>query len=68
MQFPLSFFDISLWLALNAIILLISSELIPSTYGRTKALLDKRKLRNIAIIMSTLFLITILIRLYETII
>jgi hypothetical protein len=68
MQFPLSFWDISLWLAVTAIILLITSELISPYYGKTNLLINKRRLRNVAIIVSTLFLITVAIRIATIII
>jgi hypothetical protein len=68
MQFPLSFWDISLWLAVTSIILLITSELISPYYGKTNLLINKRRLRNVAIIVSTLFLITVAIRIATIII
>ena len=61
-QFPLGFWDISLWLAVTAIILLITSELISPYYGKTNLLINKKRLRNVSIIVSTLFLITVAIR------
>ena len=68
MGFPLSFWDISLWLAITAIILLITSELISPYYGKTNLLINKKRLRNVAIIVSTLFLITVAIRIATVII
>jgi hypothetical protein len=68
MGFPLSFWDISLWLAITAIILLITSELISPYYGKTNLLINKKRLRNVAIIVSTLFLITVAIRIATIII
>jgi hypothetical protein len=62
MSFPLSFWDISLWLAITSIILLITSEFISPYYGKTNLLINKKRLRNVAIIVSTLFLITVAIR------
>jgi hypothetical protein len=62
MGFPLSFSDISLWLAVMAMILLITSILISSYHGKTNLLINKKRLRNAAIIVSILFLITIVIR------
>ena len=62
MNFPLGFWDISLWLAVTAIILLITSELISPYYGKTNLLINKKRLRNVSIIVSTLFLITVAIR------
>ena len=68
MNFPLTFWDISLWLAITAIILLITSELISPYYGKTNLLINKKRLRNVAIIVSTLFLITVAIRIATIII
>ena len=68
MHFPLSFWDISLWLAVTAIIQLVTSELISPLYGKTCLLIEKKKLRNVALTISILFLITVVIRIYEIII
>jgi hypothetical protein len=68
MGFPLSFWDISLWLAVTAIILLITSELVSPYYGKTNLLIKKKRLRNVAIIVSALFLIAVAIRIATTII
>jgi len=68
MQFPLSLWDISLWLAVTAIILLVTSELISPHYGKTNLLIKKKRLRNVALAISILFLITVVIRIYEIII
>jgi hypothetical protein len=68
MGFPLSFWDISLWLAITAIVLLITSELISPYYGKTNLLINKKRLRNVALTVSTLFLITVAIRIATIII
>jgi len=68
MNFPLSFWDISLWLAVTAIILLITSELISPYYGKTNLLINKKRLRQVAIAVSVLFLITVALRFYDIII
>lgn len=49
MQFPLTFSDISLWLAITAMILLITSELISPYYGRINLLINKGRLRTAAL-------------------
>jgi cytosine/uracil/thiamine/allantoin permease len=64
MQVPLTFWDISLWLAITAIILLITAELISPYYGQTNILINKKKLKNAALITAILFLITVAIRIY----
>jgi len=67
MRFPLSFWDISLWLAVTAVILLATSELISPYYGKTNLLINKKRLRGAALLLGTLFMITVLIRIYEII-
>jgi hypothetical protein len=68
MQFPLSPSDISLWLAFTAIILLITSELISSYYGKTGIPINKRRLRTAALTVGLLFMFTVFIRMYQIII
>ena len=67
MMFPIGFWDISLLLAITAIILLITSELLSPHYGKVNILINKKRLRNTAITVSTLFLITVAIRITEII-
>jgi len=62
MMFPLNLWDISLLLATTAIILLITSELLATYYGKVNILINKKRLRNTAITVSILFLITVAIR------
>jgi len=64
MNFPLSFWDISLWLAVTAIILLTTSELISPYYGKTNILINKKRLRQTALTTGILFMITVAIRIY----
>jgi hypothetical protein len=68
MQFPLSFWDISLWLAITAIILLITSEIISPYYGKTGILIEKRRLRIVALTVGLIFMFTVFIRIYQIII
>jgi uncharacterized membrane protein len=68
MVFPLSFWDISLWLAIVGIILLITSELVSPYYGKTNLLIRRNRLRSVAIIISILFLITVAMRIATLII
>ena len=62
MQFPLTFNDLSLWLAITSIILLITSEIISPHYGRTNLFINKKLLRNTALALGTLFFLTVAIR------
>jgi hypothetical protein len=63
MHFPLSSYDITLWLAITAIILLATSELISQYYGKTNLIIDKNRLRLVAIGVSVTFFISILLQL-----
>jgi len=67
MQFPLSYWDISLWLAVTAIILLATAELISPRYRRTSLVIEKKRLKQAALTLALLFLITFAIRIYEII-
>ena len=67
MKFPLDFWDISLWLAITAIILLITSELLSPYYGKTNILISKKRLKNTALAVSILFLATVAIRIISII-
>ena len=63
MIFPLSISDISLWLAVTAIILLITSELLYSSPGyAARIVLDKRLLRLCAMGCGLGFLVTVVMR------
>jgi len=62
MSFPLSFWDISLWLAITVVILLITSEMLSPYYGKINIHISRKKLRNVALGLSILFLATVVIR------
>ena len=68
MLFPLTFWDISLWLAVTAIILLATSELISPHYGQTNVIIEKRRLRQAALILGILFMLTVMMRILGIII
>jgi len=63
-QFPLTFWDLSLWLAITAIILLATAELISPYYGKTNLIVEKGRLRQAALLLGILFMITVIIRIY----
>ena len=67
MTFPLGFWDISLWLAVASIILLITSEMLSQRYGKINIQINKKRLRNAALTVSTLFLITVTTRIINII-
>jgi len=62
MTFPLGFWDISLLIAVTAIILLITSEMLSPYYGKVNILIDRKRLKNAAITFSIIFLATVAIR------
>jgi hypothetical protein len=64
MQFPLSFSDITLWLAITAIILLATSELISPYYGKTNLLIDKNRLRLAALGVGIVFIVSIIAQVF----
>ncbi len=64
MQFPLSFSDIILWLAITAILLLATSELISPYYGKTNLVIDKNRLRLAALGVGMVFIVSILAQIY----
>jgi hypothetical protein len=68
LEFPLGFWDLSLWTAVIAIILLITSELLSPYYGRTGIMINRRRLRIAALIVAFLFLGTVAYRIYQIII
>ena len=66
MIFPLTLSDISLWLAVTAIILLITSELLYSLPEYSaRIMIDKRKLRMVALGCGLGFLVTVALRVFQ---
>ena len=63
MQFPLSMSDISIWIAVMAIILLVTSELLFSYSGEIGFPIDKMQLRWVALILGAAFIVTVFLRL-----
>ena len=68
MSFPLDFWDISLLLAITAIILLITSEMLSPYHGKINIRINRKKLKNAAFAVSILFLATVAIRIISIII
>ena len=67
MQFPLSFWDLGLWIAVTAIILLITAELTSPYNTQANILIDNNKLEKAALTIGILFLITVAIHIYTII-
>lgn len=64
---PLTFSDLSLLLAIGAIVLLITAELASPYYGLTNLAINKKKLRNAAYVTGALFLVTVAINIADII-
>jgi hypothetical protein len=66
MRFPLSVSDIGLWLAVTAIILLVTSELLSSSTGPLgNVAIDKKRLRIIALLLGLGFMATVVMRVFQ---
>lgn len=62
---PLTVGDISLWSAVIAIILLVTSELVSPYYGRTGLVIDRRRLRLAALLVAFIFLAIVAYRVFQ---
>jgi hypothetical protein len=56
---PLNLQDISLLLAISAILLLVTAELVPYASGEKTLTSDIKKLRAMALVLGVLFLVTV---------
>jgi hypothetical protein len=63
MMLPLNFGDISILLALTGLILLVASGLFSAQNCKVSILINKNKLKKVAITISILFLSTVAIQL-----
>lgn len=66
MNFPLTISDIGLWLAVMAIILLITSELLTSS-THSNYVIDKKQFRLVALALGISFMVTVAMRIFQTI-
>ncbi|MEM3378378.1 MAG: hypothetical protein QXV09_07255 [Candidatus Bathyarchaeia archaeon] len=64
MIFPMTLSDISLWLAVMAIILLITSEIV-SSITEPRVMIDKKRLRLVAIALGIGFMATVVMRIFQ---
>ena len=65
MGFPLTLQDIGLWLAVIAIILLATSQLLSPYHGKANLPINKKRLRTAAIVVGTLFMVTVVLRILQ---
>jgi hypothetical protein len=65
MQFPLEFWDLGLWFAYMAIVLLITSEMVLPYLEEEFLALDKKPLRISALVFGSLFMFFVLMQIYR---
>jgi VIT1/CCC1 family predicted Fe2+/Mn2+ transporter len=66
MRFPLSTSDIGLWLAVTAIILLITSEVLFYSTGKLgNVAIEKKRLRLVALALGIGFMATVIMRIFR---
>ena len=58
---PLAVQDLSILLAISAILLLVTAELVPYIFGEKTLISDMKKLRNLALVLGVLFVVTVAI-------
>ena len=64
MQVTLGFWNVSLWLAVTSIILLITVQLVSAYDGPATPLINSRRLKTAALTTGILFLATVAIHIY----
>jgi hypothetical protein len=62
---PLTVPDLSTLLAVSAILLLVTAELVPYVFGDRTLVSEVKKLRNLALVAGVLFLVTIVITMFN---
>ncbi len=62
---PLTLQDISMLLAVSAILLLVTAEIAPYSSREMTLIFDMKKLRNLAIVLGVLFLVTVAITIFN---
>lgn len=67
MIFPVDVGEISILLAVTAIVLLVTSELLSPYNRRINIFISRRRMRRAAIFFSLLFLITVAVKIFEII-
>jgi len=66
-QFPLTFWDLGLWLAVVTILLLVTAAIVSSYYGEATLFIEKNRLEIAALILGLLFIFTVAVRVYQMI-
>jgi hypothetical protein len=58
---PITIQDLSILLAMSAILLLVTAELVPYIFGEKMLVSDMKKLRYLSLVIGVLFLVSIVI-------
>jgi hypothetical protein len=58
---PIAVEDLSILLAVSAVLLLLTAELVPYVFGEKMLVTDVKKLRSLSLVLGFLFLVTIVI-------
>jgi hypothetical protein len=58
---PVTIQELSILLAVSAILLLATAEIVPYIFGERTLVSDMKKLRDLALVLGILFLVTIVI-------
>ncbi len=61
---PLGLADLSLFIAILAVILSLTSELVSPYYGITGIVIDRKRFRTVSLIVAIVFFITVAYRIY----
>jgi hypothetical protein len=65
MQLPVSSLGMTLWLGVISFLLLLTSEFTSTYYGQINLVIDKKRLRQAALVITMIFLIDALLQIYE---
>lgn len=68
MALLLEFNDIIIWITSTSLILLATTEIINTYFGQTGFVIEKDRLKKVTYLMMILFLLTIMIKIYEIIV
>jgi uncharacterized membrane protein len=66
--FPLNLDELSILIAVTAIVLLVTSELISPYHRRVRIYLSRKRLRQAAVVFSIAFLVIVGVKIYQIII
>jgi len=59
--------DVSLWFAMTAVVLLLVAELLSSRYGKSEIIIERGRLRKLALLFGIFFISSVLVRALATV-